>query len=204
MKEEPRPELIQGTGDVMIQKITGVVYKSAPIVFLSVSPTGGTVLASVYAVYNNVFQMLKNLLHAVIDAPRHSLGQLLTEREREDVWPVFSQYEYIAFLAVFVMLSTCCALILPFIRLYTAGIEDANYYDITIAVLMVVTSAIEMMHIPSGHLLNMAVEDLRQKGISPVYLVTDHTGFYERYGWEFLCLVQGDGEPDMTRMYIHR
>ena len=56
----------------------------------------------------------------------------------------------------------------------------------------------------AGALLNMAVEDLRGKGISPAYLVTDHTGFYERYGWEFLCMVQGDGEPDMTRMYVHR
>lgn len=56
----------------------------------------------------------------------------------------------------------------------------------------------------AGKLLNMAVEDLRSRGISPVYLVTDHTHFYERYGWEFLCMVQGDGEPDMTRMYIHR
>ena len=56
----------------------------------------------------------------------------------------------------------------------------------------------------AGKLLNMAVEDLRAKGISPAYLVTDHIGFYERYGWEFLCMVQGDGEPDMTRMYIHR
>lgn len=55
----------------------------------------------------------------------------------------------------------------------------------------------------AGELLNMAVADLRAKDISPVYLVTDHTGFYERYGWEFLCMVQGDGEPDMTRMYIH-
>ena len=56
----------------------------------------------------------------------------------------------------------------------------------------------------AGKLLNMAVEDLRLKGITPVYLVTDHTGFYERYGWEFLCMAQGDDEPDMTRMYIHR
>ena len=56
----------------------------------------------------------------------------------------------------------------------------------------------------AGNLLNMVVEDCRQKGISPVYLVTDYTSFYERYGWEFLCMVQGDGEPDMTRMYIHR
>ena len=56
----------------------------------------------------------------------------------------------------------------------------------------------------AGRLLDIAVEDCRQKGISPVYLLTDHTGFYERYGWEFLCMVQGDGEPEMSRMYIHR
>ncbi len=56
----------------------------------------------------------------------------------------------------------------------------------------------------AGKLLDMAVEDLRVKGITPVYLVTDHVGFYERYGWEFLCMVQGDGEPEPTRMYIHR
>lgn len=54
------------------------------------------------------------------------------------------------------------------------------------------------------HLLDMVVEDLKLKGITPVYLVTDHTNFYEKYGWEFLCMVQGDGEPDMTRMYIHK
>lgn len=56
----------------------------------------------------------------------------------------------------------------------------------------------------AGKLLNMVVEDMRNKGISPIYLVTDHVGFYERYHWEFLCLVQGDDEPGMTRMYVHR
>ena len=55
----------------------------------------------------------------------------------------------------------------------------------------------------AGKLLNFAVEDCRSKGISPVYLLTDHTGFYERYGWAFLCMVQGDGEPKPSRMYIH-
>ena len=56
----------------------------------------------------------------------------------------------------------------------------------------------------AGNLLNMVVADMKSKGITPIYLVTDHTGFYEKYGWEFLCMVQGDGESDMTRMYIHR
>ncbi len=56
----------------------------------------------------------------------------------------------------------------------------------------------------AGNLLNMVVADMKDKGIAPIYLVTDHTGFYERYGWEFLCMVQGDGEEEMTRMYVHR
>jgi len=56
----------------------------------------------------------------------------------------------------------------------------------------------------AGKLLNMAVEDMREQGVSPVYLVTDHTSFYERYGWEFLCMVQVEAEEEMTRMYIHR
>lgn len=56
----------------------------------------------------------------------------------------------------------------------------------------------------AGNLLNKVVEDMKEKGITPIYLVTDHADFYERYGWEFLCMVQGDDESDMTRMYIHR
>lgn len=153
---EPRRDLIKGTNDVLTQKITGVIYNAAPIVFLSVSPVGGTLLASIYAVYNNVFIMIKSLLHGVIDAPRLGLGQLLSERPREEVWPVFRLYEYIAFLAVFVLLSTACTLIFPFIKIYTAGVSDINYCDRTIALLMVSICTIEMLHIPSGHLINMA------------------------------------------------
>ena len=56
----------------------------------------------------------------------------------------------------------------------------------------------------AGELLRFVCEDMGKLGYETLYLVTDHTGFYERYGWEFLCMVQGDGEPDMTRMYIHK
>ncbi len=56
----------------------------------------------------------------------------------------------------------------------------------------------------AGKLLNMVVENQREKGVSPIYLVTDHTDFYERYGWEFLCMAQGDGEEEMTKVYVHK
>lgn len=56
----------------------------------------------------------------------------------------------------------------------------------------------------AGEMLQFVCDEFMIKGIDTLYLVTDHTSFYERYGWEFLCMVQGDGEPDMTRMYIHK
>ena len=56
----------------------------------------------------------------------------------------------------------------------------------------------------AGALLNHVCRDMALRGIETLYLVTDHETFYERYGWEFLCMVQGDGEENMSRMYVHR
>ena len=53
-------------------------------------------------------------------------------------------------------------------------------------------------------MLETVCRDMREKGIDTLYLITDHDSFYERYGWEFYCMVQGDGEEEMTRMYVHR
>lgn len=55
----------------------------------------------------------------------------------------------------------------------------------------------------AGTLLQTAVETLRSKGISPVYLLTDHTSFYERYGWRFLTLAHNDGSLSTSRIYVH-
>ena len=56
----------------------------------------------------------------------------------------------------------------------------------------------------AGELLNFVCEDMSYQGISTLYLVTDHTEFYERYGWSFFCEVQGEGEETTSRLYIHQ
>lgn len=87
------------------------------------------------------------------------------------------------------------------------GVIDNDFHDrtdLTPNICAVFTEEAYRCRGIAGTLLNMVVEDLRAKGISPVYLLTDHTGFYERYGWEFFCMAQGDGEEQMSRMYIHR
>lgn len=55
----------------------------------------------------------------------------------------------------------------------------------------------------AGRMLAYVVEDNRKRGISPLYLLTDHVGFYERYGWQFFCMAHGDGETKQSRIYIH-
>lgn len=56
----------------------------------------------------------------------------------------------------------------------------------------------------AGRMLQFVCDEFKAKGIDTLYLVTDHTSFYERYGWEFLCMVLGDGEEALSRMYIHK
>ncbi len=56
----------------------------------------------------------------------------------------------------------------------------------------------------AGVLLDYVCRDMQTHGVGTLYLLTDHDSFYERYGWEFYCMVQGDGEEQMSRMYVHR
>lgn len=56
----------------------------------------------------------------------------------------------------------------------------------------------------AGKMLGFACDDMAEQGIDVLYLVTDHTSFYERYGWAFICLVQGDGDLEKSRMYRHQ
>ena len=56
----------------------------------------------------------------------------------------------------------------------------------------------------AGKPLEAVVSGLADVGIDTVYLLTEHVDFYERYGWSFLCPVQGDGEEQMSRMYVRK
>ena len=56
----------------------------------------------------------------------------------------------------------------------------------------------------AGALLEYACADMVELGVDTLYLLTDHTAFYERYGWQFLCMAQGEGDAEPSRMYVRR
>ena len=49
-------------------------------------------------------------------------------------------------------------------------------------------------------ILDFIRKDLGTMGLEKLYLITDHTTFYEKCGWQFLTMVNGD-EGNSERMY---
>ena len=49
-------------------------------------------------------------------------------------------------------------------------------------------------------LLDQVRRDAGQLGEKQLYLLTDHTDFYERCGWSYLCTIQGD-DGDSSWVY---
>lgn len=80
-----------------------------------------------------------------------------------------------------------------------------NRKDLTPNVCAVYVEKEYRCHGIAGKMLELVCKDMSQLGFDTLYLVTDHTSFYERYGWEFYCMVKEDGdEGNMSRLYIHR
>lgn len=79
-----------------------------------------------------------------------------------------------------------------------------NRFDLTPNVCAVyVEEAVRSQGI-AGEMLNFVCCDMKSKGFDTLYLLTDHIDFYERYGWEFECMAQGDDEPNQSRIYRHK
>lgn len=53
----------------------------------------------------------------------------------------------------------------------------------------------------SEKLFNEIEMYLSSKGINKVYLITDHEGFYEKYGWSFVTFVEEDETNEQIRLY---
>ena len=53
----------------------------------------------------------------------------------------------------------------------------------------------------AGELMDFVCQDMASCGIKDMFRLTDHTSFYERYGWEFFVMVKNDDGESESRMY---
>lgn len=152
--QPPKFEAVKGTTDIFIAKFTGLLYKSAPIIFISV--TSGAVFASVYAVYNSIFLLLKGLLFSFSSAPRIAMGHLILEKSRQYVYEIFIEYEFMVNQTMLVFLSCAAVLIMPFMDVYTYNVTDVVYKNWFVAIFLILATYFDAIHLPAGTMINMA------------------------------------------------
>lgn len=149
------PVPIKGVNDVFILNLTGVVYSSAPILYITAAV--GTKMASVYAVYNGIFLIIKSIVNAIVRSPVIGIGQVIHE-DIGKARKIFSGYQFAAFFLITYFLSVTSSLAIPFVSLLTKGNQDIEYQNILILLLLSVTFFVENIHIPSGQMIIMSGE----------------------------------------------
>ena len=75
------------------------------------------------------------------------------------------------------------------------GVPQAAYEESMLACLERNTAIPQWYQGIAGKLLQFVCDDMEEWNIHTLYLLTDHTSFYERYDWEFICMAKSeDGE----------
>ena len=108
----------------VITEAAWTVFSSTDMVIISIFLN--TQLASVYSVYNMVFNQISVLLNAVYASVLYVLGYSFHKNLKQ--YAVIHDSFTSAFLGTMtIIMSVCYVLIIPFVTLYTKGVNDVNY-----------------------------------------------------------------------------
>ena len=142
LTEEPLKQKWNG----LSQHVASVILGNADTVILTVFSTLENV--SVYAVYHLVVNGVKQIVVSLTSGIQAMLGNMLARHEDETLQKTFSAFEWGMHTVVTVSFTVTGLLILPFVRVYTAGITDAEYLVPVFAVLITVAQASYCLRLP--------------------------------------------------------
>lgn len=128
------------------QHIAYFLHSNTDIVILTIFSSMSSV--AVYAIYNMVVSNIKNLtmsFHAGMEAV---FGDMLAKNEIEELHKSFSTYEMIISMVSIILFSVTSIMIIPFVKLYTQGINDTNYVMPVFAILLILTEFFYCLRTP--------------------------------------------------------
>lgn len=150
-KVPPKNEALDKRWDSMILQLLGVASNATPVVVISLIL--GLKEASVYVVYNMVFVAVLALLTTFSEGLSAIFGDLLVRKEINILQNAYKQYEYIYYALMTWGYSCAAILIMPFLKIYTAGFTDAEYIRPAIAALFVANGIASNIKTPQGMLV---------------------------------------------------
>lgn len=132
--------------DGLAQHIAFVVHGNTDVAILTIFTT--TAEVSVYTVYLFVVNGIKNLVQALTGGIDASFGDMIAKNEIENLNRSFKTYELFYFTLITIVYIIAIVMILPFVKVYTMGITDVNYYRPVFAILIVVAEMVWSIRLP--------------------------------------------------------
>lgn len=159
------------------QKWNGIAQHIATIILTGTDSMLLTVFASltdvsIYSVYYKVVNGITLLINALTSGIQSILGDLWAKNDKKKLYEVFILTEWSLHMIVTLVFTVTAILIVPFISVYTNGINDANYIQPTFSLLLVYACAGMCYRLPYN-LMILAAGDYKntQKGFVNAALI---------------------------------
>ena len=124
----------------LAQHIAYVVHKNTDIIILTIY--GSLADISVYSVYLMVISGVISITRSFIGGIDSTLGDMLAKGEKDKLNKTFNTFEGYYHTIATIFFGSTLFLIVPFVKIYTKGIVDANYIRPVFAYIMVLAEFI--------------------------------------------------------------
>lgn len=130
----------------MAQHIASIVHNNVGTVVITLFCRISEV--SVYSVYIYIISGIKNFIQSFSSGVEASFGNMIANDEKDNLNIKFKAYEFLYFTIVTIVFACTIILILPFVGIYTKGVDDANYYRPIFAYIIVLGEYIYTLRLP--------------------------------------------------------
>jgi O-antigen/teichoic acid export membrane protein len=150
---EPNYDAISQKNSVLVHQVSYLVFRNTDILILTIFTNLKVV--SVYVMYNMIFSILDNITGTVNGSITFALGQTYHE-SKEKFIKFYDAYETYFMAFVFSIFTSAYILIIPFMKLYTSGIDDINYINYWLPILFIVIKILINARSSANNVINIA------------------------------------------------
>lgn len=138
----------------MAQHIATVVFENTSIIILTVMSTLKNV--SIFGVYHLVTNGLKLFFVSATTSVKSFLGDLFARKETVQLNKAFDKFEWLTHVSATFIFTVAGILIVPFVKVYTLGIDDADYAQPIFAILMCIAMGVYTIRLPYNYIIQVA------------------------------------------------
>ena len=154
LKNETKKIEIKNKWDGLAQHIAAVIHGNTDISILTIFSTLNNV--SIYSVYALITSGVRSFLLSFVNGFDSTFGDMIAKNEVENLNKKYGIYETLYQLIVTILFSSAIILISPFVSIYTNGIKDLNYVNLTFGYLIAISEFIWAIRQPYNELVKSA------------------------------------------------